>query len=259
MARSRVNTPFVSDTLYRVGHCSISRSSPFSRSFTTHGGLVATSARPSGLFKGSQCSPFSGGPRLSRPHWMSSRFLLSPIPEDQPLPSHLYKCEGSGESLQQVGWIARTEEEPVGVVEDVAVAQGSGAGIDTAHGVRLIICTHLIFWAPVEDSTHASALPPVRRPHRQTARADFPHTVFLLKVTFVIACLSSVRARVPKSGGPCAESSSSAANPATCQNDGDVEASDPEGKTRTPRNVAAAKPTSAAFTFQNVCQVGQVC
>ena len=196
---------------------------------------------------------------MSRPHWMSSRFLLSPMPEDQPLPSHLYKCEGSGESLQRAGWIARTEEEPVGVVEDVAVAQGGGAGIDTAHGVRLIICTHLIFWAPVEDSTHASALPPVRRPHRQTARADFPHTVFLLKVTFVIACLSSVRARVPKSGGPCAESSSSAANPATCQNDGDVEASDPEGKTRTPRNVAAAKPTSAAFTFQNVCQVGQVC
>ena len=62
--------------------------------YTTHGGLVATSARPSGLFKGSQCSPFSGGPRLSRPHWMSSRFLLSPMPEDQPLPSHLYKCEG---------------------------------------------------------------------------------------------------------------------------------------------------------------------
>ena len=64
--------------------------------YTTHGCLVATSARPSGLFKGSQSSPFSGGPRLSRPHWMSSRFLLSPMPEDQPLPSHLYKCEGSG-------------------------------------------------------------------------------------------------------------------------------------------------------------------
>ena len=173
---------------------------------------------------------------MSRPHWMSSRFLLSPMPEDQPLPSHLYKCEGSGESLQQAGWIARTEEEPVGVVEDVAVAQGGGAGIDTAHGVRLIICTHLIFWDPVEDSAHASALPPVRHPHRQTARADFPHTVFLLKVAFVIACLSSVRARVPKSGGPCAESSSSAANPATCQNGGDVEASDQEGETRLPQN-----------------------
>ena len=103
--------------------------------YTTHGCLVATSARPSGLFKGSQSSPFSGGPRLSRPHWMSSRFLLSPMPEDQPLPSHLYKCAGSGESLPRAGWIARTEEEPVGVVEDVAVAQGGGAGIDTAHGV----------------------------------------------------------------------------------------------------------------------------
>jgi len=42
------------------------------------------------------------------------------MPEDQPLPSHLYKFEGSGESLQQAGWIARTEEEPAGVVEDVA-------------------------------------------------------------------------------------------------------------------------------------------
>jgi len=38
--------------------------------------------------------------------------------------------------LQRAGWIERTEEEFVGVVEDVAVAQGGGAGVDAADGQR---------------------------------------------------------------------------------------------------------------------------
>ena len=40
------------------------------------------------------------------------------------------------EALQRAGWIERTEEEFVGVVEDVAVAQGGGAGIGATDGLR---------------------------------------------------------------------------------------------------------------------------
>ena len=40
------------------------------------------------------------------------------------------------EALQRAFWIERTEEEAVGVVEDVAVAQGGGAGIGATDGLR---------------------------------------------------------------------------------------------------------------------------
>lgn len=40
------------------------------------------------------------------------------------------------EFLQRTLWIERAEEEAVGVIEDVAVAQGGGTGIDAADGLR---------------------------------------------------------------------------------------------------------------------------
>ena len=40
------------------------------------------------------------------------------------------------EALQGAFWLERTGKKPVGVVKDVAVAQGGGAGIHAADGLR---------------------------------------------------------------------------------------------------------------------------